>query len=275
VDQGEQGMTLSQGNYAMKILERYGLHDCNSCDVPMQPKLKLKKESSSPPVDQTEYRSLVGSLRYLVNTRPDLSFSVGYVSRFMEKPHEEHAAVKHILRYISGTKTLGVFYPRGREGGARLLGYTDSDLAGDLDNRRSIFGVLFFLGESPVSWQSVKQRVVALSSCEAEYIAAATGACQGVWLARLLADMTDTAVGVPMLKVDNKSALSLIKNPVHHDRSKHIDVRFHLIREYANRGQIKVDFIRTEDQLGDVLTKPLGKSKFRELCMKIGLKNFQ
>jgi hypothetical protein len=84
VDQGEQGMTLSQGNYAMKILERYGLHDCNSCDVPMQPKLKLKKESSSPPVDQTEYRSLVGSLRYLVNTRPDLSFSVGYESVYGE-----------------------------------------------------------------------------------------------------------------------------------------------------------------------------------------------
>jgi hypothetical protein len=87
--------------------------------------------------------------------------------------------------------------------------------------------------------------------------------------------MTDTEVSVPMLKVDNKSALSLIKNPVHHDRSKHIDVRFHLIREYANRGQIEVDFIRTEEQLGDILTKPLSKSKFRELCLKIGLKKFQ
>jgi hypothetical protein len=238
--------------------------------------LKLKKESRSPPVDSTEYRSLVGSLRYLVNTRPDLSFSVGYVSRFMEKPHEEHlAAVKHILRYISGTKTHGVFYPRKKEGSTKLLGYTDSDLARDLDSRKSTSGVLFFLGDSPVSWQAVKQRVVALSSCEAEYIATATGACQGVWLARLLADMTDTEVSVPMLKVDNKSALSLIKNPVHHDRSKHIDVRFHLIREYANRGQIEVDFIRTEEQLGDILMKPLGKSKFRELCLKIGLKKFQ
>jgi hypothetical protein len=119
----------------------------------------------------------------------------------------------------------------------------------------------------------VKQRVVALSSYEVKYIAA-TRACQGVWLARLLADMTNTAVSVPMLKMDNKSALSLIKNPVHHDRSKHIDVKFHLIREYANRGQIEVDFSRTEEQLGDVLMKPLGKSKFRELCLKIGLKNF-
>jgi hypothetical protein len=232
-------MTLSQGNYAVKILEKCGLLDYNSCDVPMQPRLKLKKESNSPPVDPTAYRSLVGSLRYLVNTQPNLSFSVGYVSRFMEEPLEEHlAAVKHILRYISGTKTHGVFYPRKKEGGNRLLGYTDSNLAGDLDSRRSTSSVLFFLDDSLVSWQSVKQRVVPLSSCEAKYIAAATGACQGVWLARLLANMTDTAVSVPMLKVDNESALSLIKNPVHHDQSKHIDVIFHLTWEYASRGQI-------------------------------------
>jgi hypothetical protein len=122
-----------------------------------------------------------------------------------------------------------IFYPR-EERSARLVDYTDSDLAGDLDSRKSTLGVLFFLGDSPVSWQSSKQRVVALSSCEAEYIAAATGACHGVWLARLLSEMMDAEVSAAVLKIDSKSALSLIKNPVHHDRSKHIDVRFHLIR---------------------------------------------
>jgi hypothetical protein len=223
VDQGEQGMTLSQWSYAVKILERCGFLDCNSCDVPMQPRLRLKKESNSPPVNSIEYRSLAGSLRYLVNTWSDLSFSVGYVSRFMGKPHEEYlAAVKHILRYISGTKTHGVFYPRKKEGGTRLLGYTHYDLTRDLDSRKSTLGVLFFLGDNQVSRQVVKQRVVALSRCEAKYIASTTGACEGVWLARLLADMTNTEVSVPMLKVDNKSALSLIKNQVHHDQSKHI-----------------------------------------------------
>ena len=114
-----------------------------------------------------------------------------------------------------------------------------------------------------------------LSSCKAEYIAAATAACQAVWLARLLAEISGSAVSKPVLRVDNKSAISLIKNPVHHDRSKHIDTRFHLIREYANSGQIEVKFIRTEEQLGDILTKPLGKLKFRELCMKIGLRSVQ
>jgi hypothetical protein len=162
-----------------------------------------------------------------------LAFSVGYVSRYMEEPHEDHlVAVKQILRYIAGTSGVGVFYPKKKEDRAELMGYSDSDLAGDLDNRKSTSGVLFFLGKSPVSWQSTKQRVVALSSCEAEYIAAATAACQGVWLARLLSELKDSEVRVLVLRVDNMSTISLIKTPVHHDRSKHIDVRYHLIREY-------------------------------------------
>lgn len=156
-----------------------------------------------------------------------------------------------------------------------LSDFSDSDLGGDLDTRKSTSGILFFLGESPVSWQSIKQKVVALSSCEAEYIAAATGACQAVWLARLLAEIRDLAVSKPVLRVDNKSAISLVKNPVHHDRSKHIDLRFHLIREYAHTGQIEVKFISTKEQLGDILTKPLGKVKFLELCTKICLQVVQ
>jgi hypothetical protein len=223
-------------------------------------------------VDATVHRSLVGSLRYLANTRPELAFSVGYVGRYMEEPHEDHlAAVKHILRYIAGTMGVGVFYPRRGER-AELHGYSDSDLAGDLDSRKSTYGVLFFLGMGPISWQSTKQRVVAMSSCEAEYIAVATAACQGVWLARLLSELKDANVEVPVLRVDNKSTISLVRNPVHHDQSKHIDTRYHLIREYEQIGQIAVDFIRTEEQLGDILTKPLCKIKFQEHYSKIGLK---
>jgi hypothetical protein len=109
----------------------------------------------------------------------------------------------------------------------------------------------------PISWQSTKQRVVVLSSCEAEYIAAATAACQGVWLTRLLSELKDTDVEVPVLRVDNKSTISLVRNPVHHDRSKHIDTRYHLIWKYEQTSQITVDFIRTEEQLRDILTKPL------------------
>jgi hypothetical protein len=114
----------------------------------MQSKLKLKKDSDSPVVEATKYRSLVGSLRYLIHTRPDLAYAVGYVSRCMEDPHEHLAAVKHILRFVAGPSELGVFYPMKKEGEAELIGYTDSDLAGDLDDQKSTSGIIFFLGRS-------------------------------------------------------------------------------------------------------------------------------
>jgi hypothetical protein len=131
--------------------------------------------------------------------------------------------------------------------------------------------MVFFLGGSPVSWQSAKWRIVALSSCESEYIAAASASCQLVWLARLLTEILDKDIVKPVLKVDNKSAISLVKNPVLNERSRHIDTRYHLIREYELTGQISVQFIRTEQQLGDIFTKVLGKVKFQELCGKMGL----
>ncbi|KAJ1261687.1 hypothetical protein BS78_09G049600 [Paspalum vaginatum] len=130
---------------------------------------------------------------------------------------------------------------------------------------------MFFLGANLVSWQWQKQKVVALSSCEAEYIAAATAACQGIWLARRLGDLRNVPPEAADLKVDNQSALALIKNPVFHDRSKHIQTRFHFIREAAENGDVKPDYIGTEGQLADILTKALPQEKFQELRGKIGV----
>lgn len=276
VIQGPAGITISQEHYAQKLLERASMLDCKPSSTPMEPRLKLLRDCTAMPVDATAYRSIVGSLRYLLHTRPDLSFSVGYVSRFMETPTAEHqAAVKRILRYVAGTVALGIHYKRGDRRKPPLLhGYSDSDLAGDVNDRKSTGGVIYFLGDGPVSWQSCKQKVVALSSCEAEYIAAATATCQGVWLARLLADMLDGKASTPVLRVDNKSAISLIKNPVHHDRTKHIQVKYHYVRECAEKGLIDVQFIGTADQLGDMLTKALGRLKYDELRGKIGLTKF-
>jgi hypothetical protein len=272
VRQQKNGVLISQSSYAKKILEKAGMSYCNPCKIPMEPKIKLSKENVSPLVDATLYRSLVGSLRYLANTRPDLAFSVGYVSRFMQEPHADHlAAVKHILRYVAGTSESGMFYQRGNGEELALEGYSDSDLAGDVDGRKSTTGMIFFLGRSPVSWQSIKQRIVAMSSCEAEYIAAATASCQAVWLSRLLTEILNKEIKEVVLKVDNKSAISLIRNPVLNDRSRHIDTRYHLIRDYEANGQIKVQFIRTDEQLGDILTKSLSRVRFQELCTKIGL----
>ena len=131
--------------------------------------------------------------------------------------------------------------------------------------------MLFFLSGSPVSWQSQKQRVVAISSCEAEYMAATTAACQGIWLARLVGEMLNVNVKQPRLLVDNKSAISLAKNPVFHDRSKHIELRYHFIRECVEEGRIYIDYICTNDQLADTFTKPLGRIRFLELRGRIGM----
>jgi len=190
----------------------------------------------------------------------------------MEAPTSEHwAAVKHIMRYLKGTIEFGCKYGRSTELKPTLLGYSDSDFAGDIDGRKSTTGVIFFLGRCPISWQSTKQKIVAMSSCEAEYIAAAAAACQAIWLARLQSEIMKTEVGKPMLRIDNKSALSLIKNPLLNDKSRHIETRFHLIREYDAAGRLEVKFIRTEDQLGDIFTKSLARVKFQELCQRINV----
>jgi hypothetical protein len=241
----------------------------------MEERLKLLKEGSSPAVNATEYRSEIGSLRYLCNSRPDLAYAVGYLSRFMEAPRQEHlAAVKRVLRYVAGTLNWGVHYHPGgkKQGPPEPLGYSDSDLAGDVNDRKSTSGLIFFLSGGQVAWQSAKQRVVALSSCEAEYIAAAGAACEAVWLARLLAELTGGAVLAPKLKVDNKSAIALMKNPGHHDRSKHIDVKFHFIQECCDMKLIDVEFVGTVMQLSDILTKALGRVRFQELRDGIGMK---
>ncbi|XP_066396202.1 secreted RxLR effector protein 161-like [Miscanthus floridulus] len=209
----------------------------------MEMKLKLLKEGSTLSVDATEYRSLIGSLRYLCNSRPDLVYAVGYLSRFMEAPHQEHlAAVKRVLRYVAGTLHWGLHYHLGRknEGTPKLVGYSDSDLAGDINDRKSTSGLIFFLVGGPIVWQSV------LSSYEAEYIAAAGAVCEAVWLPRLLAELIGGAVLESKLKVDNKSTIALIKNPMYHDWSKHIDVKCHFIRECCDRKLIDIEFVGAE-----------------------------
>jgi len=271
VRQSPTGIDIAQPAYALKLVEKAGLAGCRPCQTPMEPRLKLSRDSTAPKVDATKYRSLVGSLRYLVHTRPDLAFSVGYVSRFMEAPTEEHeAAVKRIIRYIAGTLHLGCRYGR-EEGATSLVGYSDSDLGGDVDSRKSTSGSLFFLGGSPVTWQSQKQSVVAISSCESEYVAAAIATCQGIWLARLLAEFGSSDAEPFALKVDNQSAIALAKNPVFHDRSKHIELKYHFIREAVETKKLELEFVPTEFQLADMLTKPLGRVRLAELRSRIGM----
>jgi hypothetical protein len=217
VHQDDFGITLRQTAYAKRVVELVGLTDYNPALTPMEERLKLSHDSTMEEVDAMQYQRLVESLHYLAHTRPNLTFSVGYVSRFMQRPMTEHQqAVKRIIRYVTGTLDHGLYYSRcPRE--AHLVGYSDSDHAGDIDTSKSTSGILFVFGKSLVSWQPVKQQVVAVSSCEAEYIAASIASTQVLCLVRLLGDLLDRDTGAVELRVDSKSALALTKNPIFHE----------------------------------------------------------
>ena len=165
----------------------------------------------------------------------------------------------------------GIVFPKTSGSGLQLTVFSDVDMAGDINGRQSTSGVLVFLGSAPISWLSLKQKVVELSTCEAEYVAVATAACQVVWLRRLLSELTGAEAHPPALMVDNQPAIALAKNPVLHDRSKHIDVKFHFLRDCVDGGQIVIEFVETGWQLVDVLTKPLGRLRFMELKKMIGM----
>jgi hypothetical protein len=274
VKQGSSGMRLGQRAYAEKLVERAGMAGCMPCATPMEECLKLSRNSTAKKVNAKLYRSIVGGLRYLTHTQPDITFAVGYVSRFMEDPREDHwTAVKRLLRYVRGSAGQGIVFPRsGDKRAQRLTVFSDADMAGDIDGRRSTSGVLVFLGLAPISWQSLKQKTVALSTCEAEYVAAATGACQAVWLRQLLEEITEgEEAAPPALKMDNQPAIALAKNPVLHDRSKHIDVKFHFLRSCVDEGKIIIEFVDTNRQLADILTKSLGRLRFCEMKKMIGM----
>ena len=273
VKQSSEGITLCQGGYTTKILKSMGMSVCNLCTTPMEVRLRLRKiKEGDEVVEATAYRSIIGSLRYLVNTRPDIAYSVGVVSRYMEAPGKQHwAAVKQILRYLKGTMEYGCRYERGTDLKPFLLGFSDSDFAGDVEDRKSSNGIAYFLGTSLVTWASQKQKIVTLSSCEAEYVVGAAAACQGIWLSRLVGDLLGTQVAPVKLLMDNLSAIALSKNPVCHDRSKHIDTKYHFLRECIEDGKVEIDHIGTADQLADMFIKALGRVRFQELRKKLGV----
>ncbi|KAD2806009.1 hypothetical protein E3N88_39386 [Mikania micrantha] len=247
------------------------MKDCNPTTFPMEPGLKLSKEDDSLNVDPTQFRKWIGCLRYLTHTRPDLSYSVGYVSRFMQSPKETHKqALKQILRYVKGTTGLGLKYER--QGSKTLYGYSDSSYSIDRDDGKSTSGLVFFYDGAPVAWNSQKQATVALSSCEAEFMAATSAACQAIWLQRLLAEILGEKEEKVTIKVDNQSALALTRNPVFHGRSKHIDTRYHFIRECVEEGRIKVENVSGTEQIADILTKALPRLKHEEMKNQLGLK---
>ncbi|XP_051135426.1 uncharacterized mitochondrial protein AtMg00810-like [Andrographis paniculata] len=272
VEQSKSGIFISQEKYAVEVLRKFNMEHANPVTTPCVTGLKLSKNGEEKMVDTTMFRSLIGNLMYLTATQPDIMFAVSLVSRFMEKPFSNPwEAAKRILRYVKGTLDYGIYYEANVP--IKLVGYTDSDLEGSCDDSRSTSGYVFNLGGGVVSWSSKKQPIVVLSTTESEYIAASLAGSQIVWLRGILESLSFKEHALTTLFCDNKSTISVSKDPVFHGRSTHLRLRFHFLRDLVNEGDIDITYCPSEKQLADIFTKPLGGPTFLRNVAALGVKS--
>ncbi|GJZ77523.1 retrovirus-related pol polyprotein from transposon TNT 1-94 [Tanacetum coccineum] len=271
ISQSPRGIFINQSKYASEIVKKYGLHSTDSVDTPMIENKKLDEDLQGKPVDATLYRGMIGSLMYLTSSRPDLNYVVCLCARYQAKPTEKHLqAVKRIFRYLNGTIHMGLWYSKDTD--MSLTAYADADHAGCQDTRRSTSGSAQFLGDKLVSWSSKKQKSTAISSTEAEYIALSGCCSQILWMRLQLTDYGFQFNKIP-LYCDNKSVIALCCNNIQHSIAKHIDMRYHFIKEQVENGIVELYFVRTEYQLADIFTKPLPRERFNFLIDKLGMKS--
>jgi hypothetical protein len=270
---------LSQEKYTKDLLKRFNMEKCKPIKTPMPTNGHLDLDEGGNPVDQTLYRSMIGSLLYLTTYRPDIMFSVCIYARFQANPKKAHLrAVKRILRYLKHTPSVGLWYPKGAT--FELIGYSDSYYVGCKIDRKSTSGGCHLLRRSLVSWTSKKQNSVALSTVEAEYLDAGACCTQILYIKQSLLDYGVVLEKVPLL-CDNESGVKIANNPVQHSRTKHIDIRHHFLRDHVAKGDINLEGVRLEDQLADIFTKPLPicsicskihESNKRWVCYRLGVR---
>ncbi|KAJ9542453.1 hypothetical protein OSB04_028959 [Centaurea solstitialis] len=269
VRQRPNGIFINQAKYVQDLLKRFDFGGSNSAATPMPRNFQLNADTSGKPVDQKTYRAIIGSLLYLTASRPDIVFSTGVCARFQCDPRDSHlSAVKRILRYLKGTPDFGLWYPK--DSGFELIAYTDSDHAGCKLNRKSTSGACQFLGDKLVSWSSRKQNCISLSTAEAEYVAAACCCSQVLWMKTQLADFGYTMQRIPIY-CDSKSAIQITANPVQHSRTKHIDIRYHFIKDHVEKGNVELYFVESDYQLADLFTKPFDEKRHFFLLSKLGM----
>jgi hypothetical protein len=269
IKQLKNGIFINQSKYAKEILKRFEMDSTSSKRTPMSTTTSLDKDDSGKSINQKLYRGMIGSLLYITASRPDIMFSVCLCARYQSNPKESHLkAVKRIFRYLNHTHDFGLFYPKSST--FDLVTYSDADFAGCKSDRKSTSGTCHFVGHSLVSWFSKKQNSVSLSTTEAEYIAASLACAQLLWMKQTLLDY-GVSCNVSHIYCDNTSAINLSKNPVHHSRTKHIDIRHHFLRDHVLKGDISLDFISTDRQIADILTKPLKEDTFVNLRRELGI----
>ena len=269
VKQTDSEIYINQAKYARNLVKRFGLDNVAHVKTPMAANAKLTNNPSGESVDVTLYTSMIGCLLYLTASRPDITFSVGVCSRFQSNPKVSHLnAVKRVIKYVNRTCDYGLFY--NKESNLSLPGFSDSDWAGNIDDRKSTTGGCFYVGANLVAWMSKKQNSISLSTAEAEYIAAGSCYSQLLWMKNVLTDYgisQDTMV----VYCDNSSAIDISKNPVQHSKTKHIEIKYHFIRDLVERKTVCLEYILTERQNANIFTKPLDRSKFETLCQVIGV----
>jgi hypothetical protein len=270
---------ITQGAYTRRLLDRFQMSTCSSVPTPA---LEQRLSVADQPVSSAEreemsgvpYRECVGALQYLaVLTRPDIVYAVNQASRFLANPGPKHwQAVKRILRYLKGTTEDGLVYRRSPSDGTPVDGYSDSDWAGDTDDRRSCSGHVFRVFGGIVAFKSKKQPTTALSSCEAELIALTMAMKEALWLRGLLVELGIHQPDSPVtIHEDNQGAKALANDAKFSDRTKHVDIKFFRVREEVKRNAVKVVYCHTTKMLADIFTKPLGKTVFGAIKAQLGM----
>ncbi|XP_019195680.1 PREDICTED: uncharacterized protein LOC109189527 [Ipomoea nil] len=266
------GMNLCQRKFALDILEEAGFLESKPVPTPMVQGLKLARNDGTPLADPTIFRRLVGRMLYLTATCPDIAYSVQQLSQFVDCPTDKHLIAAHrILRYIKLSPGQGLLYTSDSQ--LQLRVFSDSDWTACGDTRRSITGYCVFLGDALVPWKSKKQMKVSRSSSEAEYRALAATVCEVQWLVYLLQDLHIQLDKPATLFCDSKSAIAIAENHVFHERTKHIDIDCHIVREKLNQGLIKLLPVSSANQVADGFTKPLGSQMFQTYVSKLGVQN--
>jgi len=267
-DRRANKLTLSNPGHIMALLQAFGMETCTPNKTEMASVVRLRKTGEDPLPDGNRYAELVGFLLYVsTKTRPDITFAVGVLSRFMSCPEQDHMrAAKGVLRYFRWTTRLGVM----NGGDEALQGYVDADRGGDNDGRRSTTGFIFTLNGGPISWASKCQSTVATSTAEAEYVAAAMAKKEALWLRKLQSALGVDGGAVPMGE-DNQSSLALVNNLEATGRTKHVDVAYHMVRDYQARGGVAFYFLPSSGIPADGLTKPLPSPAFTAFQAAIGV----